>query len=95
MISVQSPVLLGGIKVATTEGRGHNAKELAQRMADKIVYVGGNSHPAIRDQAIAFKAAVKAVCLFYLKEAVNQDRATIAHRLREAGYPDLINLLGE
>jgi len=33
--------------------------------------------------------------LFYLKEAVNQDRATIAHRLREAGYPDLINLLGE
>jgi hypothetical protein len=64
-------------------------------MADKIVYVGGNSHPAIRDQAIAFKAAVKAVCLFYLKEAVNQDRATIAHRLREAGYPDLINLLGE
>ena len=95
MISVQSPVLLGGIKVATTEERGHNAEELAQRMADKIVYVGGNSHPAIRDQAIAFKAAVKAVCLFYLKEAVNQDRATIAHRLREAGYPDLINLLGE
>ena len=95
MISVQSPVLLGGVKVSTTDGRGHSAEELAQRMADKIVYVGGNSHPAIRDQAIAFKAAVKAVCLFYLKEAVNQDRATVAHRLREAGYPDLINLLGE
>jgi hypothetical protein len=95
MISVQSSVLLSGVTVSTTNGRGHTAEELAQRMADKIVYVGSNSHPAVRDQAIAFKASVQALCLFYLKEAVNQDRATIAHRLREAGYPDLINLLGE
>lgn len=93
MISVQSPVLLGSVKVQTTEGRGNTPEELAERMANKIVYVGGNSHPAIRDQAIAFKAAVQAVCLFYLKEAVNQDRATIAHRLREVGYPDLVALL--
>jgi hypothetical protein len=53
------------------------------------------SHPAVREQARAFKESVKHVVAFYLKEAVEQDRATIAHRLREAGYPDLVHLLGE
>lgn len=95
MINVQSPVLLGGVTVKTTENRGFSAEELADRAADKIVYVGSNSHPAVRDQAVAFKAAVRAVVLFYLKDAVQQDRATIAHRLREAGYPDLVHLLGD
>ena len=92
-MSIQSPILLGNVMVQTTDNRGNTPEELAERMANKIVYVGGNSHPAIRDQAIAFKSAVQAVCLFYLKEAVTQDRATIAHRLREVGYPDLVTLL--
>jgi hypothetical protein len=35
------------------------------------------------------------VVAFYLKEAVEQDRATIAQRLREAGHPELVHLLGE
>jgi hypothetical protein len=95
MISVSAPALLGGIQVVTTEGRGHTPEELASRMADKIVYVGSNSHPAIREQAVAFKKSVEAVCLFYLQEAVNQDRATVAQRLREAGHPELIHILGE
>lgn len=89
------PVLLNKVTVATTSGRGHTPEELAQHMVDKIVYVGGNSHPVIRDQAIAFQAAVKQIGLFYLQQAVIQDRATIAHKLREAGYPDLVHLLGE
>lgn len=95
MISVSSPVLVGGVQVETTHARGWSAEELAQRAADKIIYVGDQSHPAVREQARAFKESVKHVVAFYLKEAVEQDRATIAHRLREAGYPDLVHLLGE
>ncbi len=91
----KTPVLLNKVKVATTSGRGHTPEELAQHMVDKIVYVGGNSHPVIRDQAIAFQAAVKQIALFYLQQAVVQDRATIAQKLREAGYSDLVHLLGE
>jgi hypothetical protein len=30
-----------------------------------------------------------------LREAVEQDRLTIANRLREAGHPELVHLLGE
>jgi hypothetical protein len=95
MMSVQTPVLLGGVQVETTTNRGWSAEELAQRAADKIIYVGDQSHPLVRQQAHAFKENVKGVVGFYLQEAVRQDRVTIANRLREAGYPDLVHLLGE
>lgn len=95
MISVESPVLVGGVQVATTSGRGWSPEELAERAANKIVYVGDQSHPLVREQARAFKQNVQAVICFYLKEAIEQDRVTIAGRLKDAGYPDLVRLLGE
>lgn len=95
MISMTTAVLLGGVQVATTHGRGWSAEELAQRAADKIVHVGDQSHPTIQAQARAFKESVRAVVEFYIKEAVEQDRLTIAQRLRESGHPELVDLLGE
>jgi len=95
MISVESPVMVGGVTVATTNNRGWTPEELAERATDKIVYVGDQSHPLVREQARAFKQGVKAVVCFYLKEAVEQDRVTIANRLRDAGHPELVRLLGE
>jgi len=93
MITVSSPALVGSVQVQTTSNRGWSVEELAQRAADKIIYVGDQSHPAVQAQARAFKEAVKGVVTFYLQEAVQQDRLTLAHRLREAGYPDLVHLL--
>jgi hypothetical protein len=95
MIGTQSPVILGSVGVATTNGRGWTPDELADRAIEKILYVGSESHPAIRDQAIAFRGAVRSVIKTYLEEAVNQDRATIAIRLREAGHSNLVHLLGD
>ena len=95
MIGTQSPVLLGSVGVATTNGRGWTPDELADRAIEKILYVGNESHPAIRDQAIAFRGAVRSVIKTYLEEAVNQDRATIAIRLHEAGHSNLVHLLGD
>lgn len=93
MITVQSPVLLGGVTVQTTNNRGFTPEEIADRALDKIISVGGNSHPAIVDQAMAFRENIRHVLVFYLKEAVQSERTTIANRLREAGYPDLVTLL--
>jgi hypothetical protein len=95
MIGTQSPVLLGSVSVATTNGRGWTPDELADRAIEKIIYVGSESHPAIREQAIAFRGAVRSVIKTYLEEAVNQDRATIAIRLHEAGHSNLVHLLGD
>lgn len=95
MITVEMPGLVNGVAVATTDNRGWSIEELAQRASDKIVFVGDQSHPAIQAQARAFKDRVTHVVAFYLKEAVEQDRLTIANRLREAGHPGLVHLLGE
>jgi len=95
MITEALPASVGSVFVQTTQGRGWTTEELAARAADKIIYVGDQSHPAVQAQARAFKENVKHVVAFYLKEAVEQDRATIALRLREAGHPDLVHLLGD
>jgi len=95
MISVESPILVGSVQVETTSNRGWTVDELAERAVNKIVYVGDQSHPAVREQARAFKQGVRDVVRFYLQEAVQQDRLTIANRLRDAGHQDLIPLLGE
>ena len=84
---------LDKIQVVTTENRGFTPEELAQRVADKIISIGEQSHPVVREQAHAFKKHIELVVAHYLREAVAQDRVTLANRLREAGYPDLVTLL--
>lgn len=95
MITAPLHMPVGSVFVETTQSRGWTTEELAARAADKIIYVGDQSHPAVQAQARAFKESVKQVVAFYLKEAVEQDRATLAVRLREAGHPNLIHLLGD
>lgn len=87
-------VLLGGsVMVQTTNNRGFTPEEIAERAIDKIIYVGSQSHPAIRDQAEAFKAQIKQIMIAYMYEAIQSDRTTVAAKLREAGRPELINIL--
>lgn len=84
---------LGIVEVQTTDGRGFTPEEIAERALDKIIYVGSNAHPAIRDQAEAFKDHIRAVLVFYLHEAVRSDRVTLSNKLREAGFPEMIPIL--
>jgi len=95
MISVVAPVITGGVSVETTTNRGWSIEELAQRASDKIVFIGDQSHPVIQAQARVFKDRVTHAVAFYLREAVEQDRLTIANKLREAGHPELVHLLGD
>jgi hypothetical protein len=95
MISVQGASMLEGIQVATKDFGGFTPEEVAERALDKIISVGDNSHPLVRDQAIAFRNHIRVVLVHYMKEAVKFDRATLAYRLREAGHPELIKLLDE
>ena len=87
-------ILLGGsVMVHTTNNRGFTPEEIAERALDKIISVGSQSHPAIRDQAEAFRNQIREVLVFYMKEAVKSDRTTVAAKLRDAGHPELIKLL--
>ena len=95
MIQVQGTSALDGIRVETVDHRGFNPEELADRAVDKIIQVGDNSHPLVREQALAFREHIRAVLVFYMNEAVKFDRVTLAYKLREAGHPELIKLLEE
>ena len=64
------------------------------RALDKIISVGSQSNPIIRDQAEAFRNQIREVLVFYMHEAVRSERTTIAAKLRNAGHSELINILG-
>ena len=89
--------LLGGsqVKVLTTEGRGFTPEEIAERALDKIISVGSHTHPAIRDQAEAFKDQIRNVLVFYMRETVRSHHVTLANKFRKAGHPEFIKLLDE
>ena len=84
-----------GIQVATKDFGGFTTEEVAERALDKIIQVGDQSHPLVREQATAFRNHIREVLVFYMNEAVKFDRVTLAYKLREAGHPELIKLLEE
>ena len=93
MISASGGALLGEIKAMNVSGRGFTPEELAESALDKIIYVGSNSHPAIRDQAEAFKQQIRSVLISYGRQCINSHGTTLANRFRDAGHPELIKLL--
>ena len=88
-----SAMEVGGVEVMTSSGRGFTPEEIAERALDKIIYVGSNTHPAIRDQAEAFKGQIREVLIFYLHEAIRSNNVTLANKLQQAGHPELVQLL--
>jgi len=89
MLDVSSSVSVGNIEVLTTDNKGHSIEEVAQMAADRILYVADEAPPPIRDQAMAFKDTLKQTLIYYMRQAVEQDRATICAKLRQNGYSDL------
>lgn len=87
-------IQVGDINVMTTNGRGHTPEEMADLAVDRIIYVGQNSHPAIIEQARAFKAHIHAVLVDYFHKAQEQERVTIQAKLYRHGYNDIANLIG-
>jgi len=95
MISVQGLGESSGIQVATKDFGGFTPEEVAERALDRIIQVGDQSHPLVREQALAFRNHIREILVFYMNEAVKFDRVTLAYKLREAGHPELIKLLDE
>lgn len=85
--------VIQGVQVNTTINRGFTPDEVAERCTEKIISVGDQTHPLIRDQAVAFKEHIRGVVSFYIRDAIRNDRHTIAIRLRDAGHPELTTIL--
>ena len=84
---------VGNVMVMATEGRGFTPEEIAERALDKIIFVGSQAHPAIRDQAEAFKDSIRQVLVYYMHEAVRSHNVTLVNKFNLAGHPELIPIL--
>ena len=93
MIGSQSTVEVGNVTIKTVSNRGFTPEELAEQALDKIIYVGGNCHPAIQEQAEAFRNQIRGVLVESMKQAIRSDRTTLANQFRAAGHPELVKLL--
>ena len=93
MLDVSASISVGDIEVLTTDNKGHSIEEVAQMAADRILYVADEAPPPIRDQAMAFKDTLKQTLIYYMRQVVEQDRATICAKLRQHGYSDLADNL--
>ena len=81
------------VQVNVTNNRGFTPEEVAARCVDKIVEVGDNAAPEIRDQAHAFKAHLEKVITFYMKEAIKSDRTTVCNAIKNAGHEKLAEMI--
>lgn len=81
------------VGVHTTQDRGHTPEEVAQRCVDRIISIGDETHPLIRDQARAFKEQMVKLVAYYMREAIKSDRTTVYNELKNAGQPQLAELI--
>jgi hypothetical protein len=85
---------LGPVMVETTSGRGFTPEEWTERLLNKLIHIADTAPPAIRDQAVAFREAMRPAIVHYMKQAINSDRTTLSAKLREAGHNDVADLIG-
>lgn len=81
------------VQVHTTERRGFTPEEVAARCVEKLLYVSDAAPPAIREQAQAFKVQMEKVVAVYMREAIASDRTTVYNALKDAGHPELAELI--
>ena len=92
-MQVTAQAQVGQLQVRVTSHRGHSVDELADAAVARILYVGDTVHPAIRDQAVAFKEHIRQIISFYMNQAVKSDRTTVANILKNAGHSELAALI--
>lgn len=79
---------VGNVNIIVTENRGMTPLELADLAINRIISVGNESAPELREQALAYKSNIKDVLIKYLSDAQMHERVTICNKLDEAGLGD-------
>ena len=93
MMTQEGKILGGVVDVMTTDHRGFTPEEVAERCLDKIVSVSDSAAPEIREQARAFKDGLRAVLVYYMREAIRSDRTSVYNALVDAGQKDLAEMI--
>jgi hypothetical protein len=81
------------VDVITTHGRGHTPEEVAKLCSDRLIFVADNAPKEVADQARAFKANIEKLVAHYMRQAIASDRTTVYNAIKDAGHPELAELI--
>ena len=76
MIEVSTSAMTGNVIAVASDG-GLPPEYWAKRATDQIIEIGDTAHPALREQAHAFKERIESVVLLYMKQAIESDRSNL------------------
>lgn len=88
-----SEMLVMPVEVRATNGRGHTPEEWLEMLMAKLMYISDSCPDPIRTQANAFKAKIAGEIMWHMREAIRSDRLTLCNKLREAGHPEVADLI--
>jgi len=89
MFTAKLDMNVGTVGVVTSNNGGHSPEQVAELCVDKIISISDQAHPALQQQAHAFREQLLKIVAHYIKMGAQQDRATVCAKLREAGFNDL------
>ena len=93
MLTIDASAKTGIVDVVTSDNGGFPLEKVVDMALNKLINVSEGAPAPIRDQAFAFKSNLREVLDFYIKMAIEQDRATLCYKLRKSGHSDLANHL--
>lgn len=93
MLKVNGDASVGMVGVMTTSHGGHSPETLAELATNRIISVGGESHPAIRDQATAFRTAIYDTLVHYMRQMARSERTSIVAQLRRGDMHDIADII--
>jgi DNA-binding phage protein len=77
------------VQIQTTDNRGQTPEEVAERCVNKIIGVSDNAHPALREQAYAYRREMEKIIAIYMRQAIKSDRTTVYNAIKDSGNPKL------
>lgn len=93
MLKVNGDASVGTVEVMTTTNCGHSPETLAELATNRIISVGSESHPTIRDQAAAFRSAIYETLVYYMRQMARSERTTIVARLRLGDMHEIADII--
>ena len=77
------------VDIQTTDNRGQTPEEVAERCVNKLISISNNAHPAIKEQAHAYRKEMETIIALYMKQAIKSDRTTVYNAIKDSGNPKL------
>ena len=85
---------VGSVSIVTSENGGLSNDQIADMLANKLIYVSEDAPEPIRLQAEDFKDRVRNLAQHYIELARKEERASICAKVRDAGQLELAKAIG-